>query len=174
MPNIGICTSNKISKWEKTKSRKRKERLWIPEKKILDKKNSTCFSYTSVVSKIVHEKEMWPKSKKKRMTRSNTKSKLHTGKSISTCTCGHVTYLNHSFISQDIHPTVEFLIYPWFPHLPMIHLTVDFKMNDPDRSCGHKHMWKIHVQLDTPTRKNSYNNYWITSKCWLEMCLAPK
>ena len=64
----------------------------------------------------------------------NTKASIR-GKSISTYTCAHMTYLNHLFISYDIYPTVEFITYLRLPHLAMIHLAIDSKMNDPNRSC---------------------------------------
>jgi len=35
-----------------------------------------------------------------------------TRKDISTCTCGHKVYLNYSFLSHQIQPTVEFLTNP--------------------------------------------------------------
>ena len=51
--------------------------------------------------------------------------------SICICIWVHMIYLNHSFISHDIHPTVKFLVYPWF------NLTIDCKINDMNRSCGY-------------------------------------
>ena len=69
-------------------------------------------------------------------------------------------YLSHPFLPHDIHLTVEFATYQWLSHLPVIDLTLDFKMNGPNTPCGHKYMEKSNLEKLTVYIQRCINQEW--------------